>query len=89
MSLIIKKFSASWCTHCPALSKTLQLALNELTDVSYILHPIDVEEDDDAARFYNVRNLPTVILLKDDVELFRFTGTRTKDQLIGIIKEYV
>lgn len=87
--LIIKKFSASWCKNCPTLSKTLSLALSEINTDNIIVDNIDVEEDDEAAVFYGIRSLPTLVFIENDQELFRCVGTRSKEELKEIIEKYV
>lgn len=86
--LIIKKFSAQWCKNCPTLAKTLSLALSEINEIKTFVDNIDVEEDDDAAVFYNIRSLPALVFIKDDIEVYRCVGTKSKEDLKKIIEEY-
>jgi len=50
---------------------------------------IDIEENDDFAVKYSIRSLPTTLIFMDDIELFRFVGTRSKEELKEIIDKYV
>lgn len=65
-------FHASWCGQC----RMMEPLIKSLKGVELI--DVDVEEIEDAARLYNIVTLPTVLLIKDGVELSRLPGPRTK-----------
>ena len=73
-------FYADWCNPCKALAPVLDKVLEEK---KLNLVKINVEEDtDDLSAKYNVRNIPTVIVVDDnDVEVKRFSGTKTETDL--------
>ena len=74
-------FHAEWCNPC----KTLGLIMDEIKkqipvqklNIDYI--------DPNALQTYNVRNIPTVILLENDQEKRRFTGLKTYNQIIDFL----
>lgn len=70
--LKLLKFSASWCKPCQKLRKMIEQ--DGLADIIEI-EEIDVEEDADRTESYNVRNVPTVILVTGNgEELRRWSG---------------
>ena len=73
-------FYADWCNPCKALAPVLDKVLEEK---KLNLTKINIEEDDaDMSVKYNVRNIPTVVVVDDnDNELKRFTGTMTETDL--------
>ena len=73
-------FYADWCNPCKALAPVLDKVLEEK---KLNLVKINVEEDtDDLSAKYNVRNIPTVVVVDDnDVEVKRFSGTKTEIDL--------
>lgn len=78
----ILKFFGSWCNPCKALSKSLE-------DAGIEHQSIDVDENEELTEKYNVRSVPTIVILdKDDNEIGRFTGSRTKEQLLEELKKY-
>lgn len=65
------------CAPCLALKKELE----GIENVEYI----NVMEDFDKALEYNVRKSPTVIILKDGVEINRFVGVKPKEEILTLI----
>lgn len=62
----VLKFSASWCTPCKVLSATLKDAEG--------INEIDIDKNRELAIEYNVRSVPTLVFLKDGVEVERTKG---------------
>lgn len=87
MGLKIKKASSNWCGPCHSLSKVLVPLLSDYPNIEF--EEIDIEENDDFAVKYSIRSLPTTLIFMDDIELFRFVGTRSKEELKEIIDKYV
>jgi thioredoxin 1 len=66
MSIEVLKFSATWCGPCRVLSETLK-------EVEGITN-IDIEKDQETSRKYGIRSVPTLVFLKDGVEVHRQSG---------------
>ncbi len=77
------KFETPWCSQCKALNPTLDKVLKEFSDV--ILTKINCEEH--LPNKYNVRNLPTLIYLKDNVEVGRLSGAVPANKIIELLNE--
>jgi thioredoxin 1 len=75
------KFSASWCGPCKSLTNNLKNV--DLGDVKLI--DIDVDEEFEKAAKYNIRGVPTLVLLEDGIEVKRTSGVLMADK----IKEFV
>lgn len=64
------KFSASWCHPCAELAKQLST-----TQLPYPLESYDADTSDpEIIKKYNIRSVPTLILLEDDEVIWRNTG---------------
>tara|TARA_R110000803_G_scaffold41254_1_gene88782 strand:- start:1478 stop:1657 length:180 start_codon:yes stop_codon:yes gene_type:complete len=50
---------------------------------SVSVQKIDVDSQPELANQYNVRNIPTVILMASGVEVNRFVGIQTKETYIN------
>lgn len=82
----ILKFEAEWCGQCKALTPILKKVLENHTDIT--LTTIDIETEEEITLKYNIRNLPTLIFIKDNIEVGRTSGVLTADMLKNKIKEF-
>lgn len=77
------KAAASWCGPCKALSMTLLDVEHPLVET---MEEVDIDKNMDFARQYNIRSVPTMILVEDDgTEVRRVNGAISKDK----IKEFL
>lgn len=77
----ILKFSASYCGPCQALKRNLK-------DLDFPIEEIDVQENEELAAKYGIRNIPTLIYLDEDGKiLHRSVGLVTKDAVLAKIDE--
>lgn len=75
------KFYTNTCCQCKMLNKTLE-------DFNLVpIEPIDCEEDpEDLATKFQVRSLPTLVLVDDEGEFLRkFTGHITREDVEKIV----
>jgi thioredoxin 1 len=69
------KFEASWCGAC----KMVQPQLNKVSAEGITVDKIDAESNNEMVMEYNIRNLPTVLLVDDSgKELWRTVGSKMK-----------
>jgi thioredoxin-like negative regulator of GroEL len=80
----IIKFSASWCQPCKTLQKTLDGMDLQLSVITY---DIDSSIGLDKTSQYKVRGVPTMILLKDGVEINRASGALSKEQITKFLEK--
>ena len=76
------KFSSSWCTNCNTLSRVIYgIPLGSTTLVE-----IDIDQEPDMAKAYNIRMLPTLVLLDSTgEEIKRCSGVKSKDFLLQFL----
>jgi len=63
------QFKAAWCGPC----KLLTPLIDQYKD-KYDVQIIDVDENTELSIGYNIRNVPTAIILDGDTEIDRFIG---------------
>jgi thioredoxin 1 len=77
------KFEASWCGAC----KMVQPQLNKVSAEGITVDKIDAESNNEMVMEYNVRNLPTVLLVDDSgKEIWRTVGSKMK--AADLIEQY-
>lgn len=74
-------FSAAWCAPC----KTLAPIMNEVSS-EVPVNKIDIDSQSELAIKYNVRNIPTVILVNGETEVKRFVGVQSKTTYLDALK---
>lgn len=75
------KFYADWCSPCKQLAKTL----SEI-DHGLEIQEVDADNDRTTVVQYNVRAIPTLILLDyNNQEIRRANGAKTKQQLLQFL----
>ena len=83
----VKKFSAVWCGPCRALTPVMNEIKGNYSNVKF--EEYDIDEYSDITEEYGVRSVPTVIIVKDGVELQRFAGLSSKMAYFNSINEAV
>lgn len=66
------KFGAAWCGPCKLIEPNLIKLEAEFTNIKF--YSVDVDKSPSLAKEYQIRSLPTIILLKDGREIQRING---------------
>ena len=70
-------FTATWCGPCKKFRPVME-SLSSQINIQFI----DIDSNSSMAQNYGVRNIPTTILVKDGVEVSRFTGSKPAQQIL-------
>jgi thioredoxin 1 len=79
--LILVDFWASWCAPCRVMGPVLNDVAEKLTGNTHV-GKVNIEQHQSLAQKFGVRSIPTLILLKNGVEVKRFVGMKDKEFLI-------
>jgi thioredoxin 1 len=77
--IVLVDFWAGWCGPCRALAPTIVELANDLAG-KIIVAKLDVDENPQTAEKFQVYSIPTVVLIKDRVEVDRIVGLCPKKQ---------
>jgi thioredoxin 1 len=75
-------FSAKWCTACQTTTPIVE-SLKKSSNAPIAM--IDVDYDVSLTEQYNVKSVPTTIVLENDKEVTRFVGSLNIDSLRSLI----
>ena len=81
---VLLDFWASWCMPCRMLSPILD-EIAEETD-EFKICKINVDEEGDLALQFKVMSIPTLVVMKNGVEVERSLGVMPKDDVLDLMK---
>ena len=77
---IVLDFSASWCGPCKQLAPIID-ELSKEYEGRIAVAKCDIEEADDLTMEYGIRNVPTVIFIKNGQIVDKFVGSKSKGEV--------
>ena len=83
---ILMDFYADWCGPCKMQGPIIEALAEELKDLVEF-KKINVDKEGDLAIEKSIMVVPTLILEKDGVELNKWMGVTSKEELTKAIKE--
>jgi len=70
--LVLLEFHAAWCSPCKAMAPVVERIVNEVGDVKLV--NVDVDDETELSTQYNIRSIPSFVLLKDGKVINRLVG---------------
>lgn len=77
-------FTADWCNPCKKVRPIVE-ELNRDSITKFQL--VDVDSEMELAKRFEIRSVPTFVLIKDGKEVKRTTGAQTREQLEAFIND--
>ena len=77
-------FNATWCGACRMLKPEFEEASNELPQIKFL--GVDVDQFPAIAGQFNIRAVPTLVLIKDGKIVNIKSGYMPKDSLVSLAK---
>ncbi len=87
---LLVDFWAGWCAPCRVIAPVLEGLVAELDGaLGLVKVEVDAGENMKLAGRYRVRGFPTVILFHQGEELGRFSGARSRGQVLAFLREHL
>lgn len=74
---VVLDFWATWCGPCKKIAPVIEELAEQYAD-QVIVGKVDVEENDDLSFKYGIRNIPTVLFIKDGQVVDKIVGATAK-----------
>src|SRR5690349_10648888 len=85
---VLIDFTAAWCPPCKAIAPILDELSDEYAGSLRIVK-VDVDENPTTARRFDIRSMPTLVVLRDGAEVKRLIGARPKRMLLEDLADVV
>ena len=79
VGLVCVDFWAEWCAPCRMMSPIFENISTNYPNILFLKN--NVEEFSDLAKWMNVVSIPTFILFKNGVEIFRIVGAKPEKEM--------
>ena len=79
-------FYASWCGPCRALAPTLEALQDEFAREGVQIAKVDVDDQAELAERFGVTSIPTLVVLRDGLEIRRHIGAARPDALRELVE---
>ena len=85
---ILVDFWANWCAPCKALMPTLHKLAEEFQG-QFILAKVNIEEQPELAQQFQVKSVPTLMLVGEGQLLDQFNGVKPESELRAFLKQHL
>jgi thioredoxin 1 len=81
---MILYFTADWCNPCKQTRPIVEELNREQIMAKFFI--IDVDLEIEMAQDFEIKSVPTFVVMKDNKEIHRVTGAKTRQQLEELIR---
>lgn len=86
--LVVIDFYADWCGPCKTIGPIINEVSKEYKD-KVVIGKVDVDNNDDAATKYSIRNIPTILFIKNGEIVDKVVGVISKKPLVDKINQFL
>lgn len=81
--ITIVDFWAAWCGPCKMLGPILDNVAKERPDIQVV--KVDVDSNSDLSVEYGIRSIPAVYIFKNNEQINKFVGVKSKEDILKLI----
>lgn len=81
---VVVDFWAGWCRPCHVMAPILRALAKEFEE-QVTFAKVDVENNRDLATQFNIKSIPTLVLIRNGKEWDRVTGVKSRSELRKLI----
>ena len=85
--LVVVDFWAEWCGPCKMIGPIIEQIGEEYKD-KVVVGKVDVDDNDEAAAKYGIRNIPTVLFIKNGEVVDKVVGAGGKSLFTDKVGQY-
>ena len=76
-------FTAEWCNPCKKTRPIVEKLNREQIMAKFFIIDVDIEPE--MAQDFEIKSVPTFVVMKDNLEIHRTTGAKTRQQLEELV----
>jgi len=81
---MILYFTADWCNPCKKTKPIVEELNREQIMAKFFI--VDVDSEIEMTKDFEIKSVPTFVVMKDNIEIHRTTGAKTRQQLEELIR---
>ena len=92
-SVVIVKFSASWCSVCKQMNPIYE-SVAKKSKIKILFTEVDIDKEENLNILYEIKSIPTVLLFKNGKEVDRYIGGLNEEEIelfidsLSVMKRY-
>ena len=83
--IVVLDFWAIWCGPCQQFAPTFEKVSEEFDDV--VFGKVETENNLKLSQYFQVRSIPTIIIIREGIEMFRHSGLIAAEDFVDIINQ--
>lgn len=84
-SIVVVDFWAIWCGPCHQFAPIFEQVAGEQSDIFF--GKVDTEAQLELSQYFGIRSIPTLVIIRDGIEVFRQSGVMGHQDLTQVLEQ--